>query len=42
MLLSGIERLEVYSLASYCLSREYEKCLSIGRCKGSNNIKNAW
>ena len=32
--LSCIERMEVDRFASYYLSREYEKCLSIGRRKG--------
>ena len=40
--LSGIQRMKVDSLASYYLSRKYEKCLKIDRCKGGNNIKNAW
>ena len=40
--LSSIERKEVNNFASYCLSRVYEKCLSIGWCKEGNNIKNAW
>ena len=31
--LSGIERIEVDSFSSYYVSREYEKCLSIGRRK---------
>ena len=37
--LSGIEKKED-SFASYYLSKEYEKYLSIGRCKGENNINN--
>ena len=40
--LSDIERKEVDRFASYYLSREYEKCLSIGWCKKDNNINNAW
>ena len=34
--------MEVDSFASYYLSREYEKRLSIGRRKRGNNIKIAW
>ena len=40
--LIGIERMGVDSLASYYLSREYKKCLSIGRRKEENNINNLW
>ena len=36
--LSGIEKMELDNFPSYYLSREYEKCLSIGRRKGVNNI----
>ena len=40
--LNGIKRIEVGGCASYYLSREYEKHLSIGQRKGGNNINNAW
>ena len=40
--LSGIERMELVSFATYYLSRKYAKCLSIDRRKGGNNINNAW
>ena len=39
--LSGMERMKPHSFASYYLSGEYERCLSIGRRKGENNINNA-
>ena len=40
--LSGIESMKVDGFASYYLKREYEKCLSIGRRKGGNEINNVW
>ena len=40
--LSGIEWMEVDSIASYYLSKEYKKYLSIGQRKGGNSVNNAW
>ena len=37
-----IERMEEDSFENYYLSREYQKCLSIGQRNGENNINNAW
>ena len=34
--------MEIDSSASYYLSGEYKKCLSLGRRKEGNNINNAW
>ena len=40
--LSGIEMTEVDSFESFYLSREYQKCLSVGQRKTGSNNNNAW